>query len=182
MHHFTFPPAELEGSNISLSSPIPLNFHIDLSGHLCLPPPQTSHHLWVWQRSALPSALITGVRAGVTCAVSGRKHCCLFPQCGVPVSFPVRTTMCKREARQTDPETTPFLDLWRRLGLVRVSKRTPDDTKPAKLKVCRQTRDTWKALLVRAKRVANVPKFLRFALISTKAVVPYVKHTLLLSL
>lgn len=58
---------------------IPLNFHINWSGHLCVPPPQTSRHLWIWCVSELPGALITGVVAGVTLAVSSYKHCCLFP-------------------------------------------------------------------------------------------------------
>lgn len=81
-----------------------------------------------------------------------------------------------------DSEPTPFLKLFRQVGLVRVSKITPDDTKPGNFLVCMQTRDTWKSPLVRTTRFANTPGFPWYAPISTHAIMSCVELTLLLSL
>lgn len=68
-----------------------------------------------------------------------------------------------------DPDQLLYWELFRQLGLVRISKIIPDDINPGNFQIGMQTRDTWKSQLIRTKRFATMPGFLSYALISTNA-------------
>lgn len=108
---------------------------------------------------------------GVSDVGSSCKQCCLLPQRVVQMLFHLYCGCVKsREVRQTDPYPLLLGELFRQLGLVRISEKLLMILTLATSEyVCRPERDTGKTPLVRTKRFANAPGFLWYALMSTNA-------------